>query len=154
MNLILYTILIQLFFTTQEPSFNLSTSEIEMILGKNSIIVDNSEYTFSNRKEYKYTYHQQESASENKAVFSYMYEHYTEKLDAENEINKFMKSNSGFGSLTNGDEIGFIKTDNKNFCLVVLVKNNHMIRLKLNRLENTNQIKQVETIAKNLIKRI
>jgi hypothetical protein len=154
MNIVLYTLLMQFCFTPQEASFSLSTSEVEMILGKNNGMIDNSEYTFSNRKEYKYTYHQKESSLKNKVALSYMYERYTEQQDAANEINKLMKSNNGLGSLTEGDEIGFIKTDYKNYCLIVIMRNNHLIRLKFNGLENISQIKQMELVAKNLIKRI
>jgi hypothetical protein len=156
---ILFQFILNSFIGPDSSAYILTPIEIKEILGDNYHLEESSEFTHANRQEFKSNY----IAAKNNfpevdnVKLHYMYEFFHNGDEASIEINKFIssnKNNAGFKVINIDGKLGFVNSDNRNFCTVLIANSHHLIRLKVNRLGNPNQVKQVEKIALKLIARL
>ena len=86
-----------------------------------------------------------------------MVERFKNEEEATKTIQTFIKGNQeqkGFELLTAYGDEAFFHTNKDNFCLLVIRKNNKMIRIKVNKLTSKTSLDALRKIGKDLVERV
>lgn len=137
----------------------LTLEEAEQILGESAVL---KERTSDNKTDYyvsKTTFSAKEIDAKNQkqANLYYMVERFKNEEEATKTIQTFIKGNQeqkGFELLTAYGDEAFFHTNKDNFCLLVIRKNNKMIRIKVNKLTSKTSLDALRKIGKDLVERV
>ncbi|MBK5279491.1 MAG: hypothetical protein JJE09_11585 [Bacteroidia bacterium] len=136
----------------------LTLEEAERILGESCLLEEDTSLTTNGGHKYKSTYraHSSNKKSDNKVALYFSFESYKDETSAKEIFNTFKVSNqahNGFEMLSLGDE-SFFQTDSKNFCVIIVRKENEMVLLKVNKLTSKTSVAELKKIAANVIERV
>ena len=137
----------------------LSLEEAESILGEPAILKERKSDTLNEMYTSKSTFTAKEidAKTQKQGILYYMFERYKTEEEARKTIQTFIKSNKkhkGFELLTAYGDEAFFHTDKQNFCLIVVRKDNKMIRLKVNKVTSKTSFEALRKIGKDLIERV
>ena len=137
----------------------LSLEEAERILGEPAILKertsDNQTDIYSSKS--TFTAKAIDPKTQKQGNVYYMIERYKNTEEATKVIQSFIKSNQnhkGFELLTGYGDEAFFQTDKDNFCLIIIRKDNKMIRIKVNRVTSKTSFDALRSIGKDLTTRI
>jgi hypothetical protein len=95
--------------------------------------------------------------SSDKVLLSYMFESYRDADTANDKYDEFYNENAsmlGFNKLTDLGDEAFYHSDDKNFSLIIVRKDNEMIRIKVNKITTKYSQKALKKTIVDLLQRI
>lgn len=132
--------------------YYLTKADAEKILGQTAALTDSMATNKNNVAAYRCTYTADDKDPEtgkSGAVY-FMIEHFNNLTSAKEVYQSFKTSNqnsSGFKTLSDIGDEGWFHTDGENFCLIIVRKNDKMLRLKVNKLTSKTSMEAFREVA-------
>jgi hypothetical protein len=137
----------------------LSLSEAEQILGEPAVLTEQNKGEKDEERFSKMTFtaNKIDAKTGKLGTLYFIRSEYNTKADVGKLMQSFIASNenhSGFELLEGYGDVAFIHTDQTNFITFVAIKENKMVRLKVNQLTSKTSATELKRIAREMISRI
>ena len=139
--------------TYSESNYLITKSDAEKILGEPATLIANTVEQKRTVTIYRCTYRIVSNPDTNTTSnLYYLYEEYTNTAYAKKTYSDIVSGNrnaSGQKEVSIGDE-GYFHTDGKNFDLIIVRKQNKIIRMKVNKITKTTSMEELQNVAKQI----
>ena len=158
--LILLVITFKTIYIESKPKTipELTLEEAELILGESCYLKESTQTSSNGIQKFKSTFLTNSSIGSSKVIaLDYMFESYSDEIDAKKMFESFKLSNEtfeGFELMTNLGDEAFFHTDKQNFNLVIARKKNKMMRIKINKITKKTSLAELKKISSEIVTRI
>lgn len=139
--------------TYSQSNYLITKSDAEKILGEPASLISNTVEQKRTVTIYRCTYRILSNPDTNTTSnLYYLFEEYTNAAYAKKTYSDIVAGNrnaSGQKEVSIGDE-GYIHTDGKNFDLIIVRKENKIIRIKINKITKTTSMDELQNVAKKI----
>ncbi|MCZ4244845.1 hypothetical protein [Pedobacter punctiformis] len=128
----------------------ITQADAEKILGQSAKLTENSSESKNGITKFRCTYTTNITGSKISNLY-YLLEEFKNITSAQKTYTSILKQNENMPGLKKLNEPGdqaFLHTDNENFLMIIVRKNNKILRLKVNKLTNMTSSKELQNISK------